>query len=90
MTDPRDPANIPPLPDDPGLQTNSTAERNDIRRQESTWGMIPGILGLVLIVMLGVLLFSGDPTPEPGRATSTDTQTQTPATTPKTAPPQPQ
>ena len=88
MTYPRDPSEIPPRPDEPGLQTNSTAERNEIRRQESTWGMIPGIIGLVLVVMLGVLLFSGDRTTQPGRTTSTDIQT--PSTTPKTTPSQPQ
>ena len=90
MNLPRDPNDIPPRPDDPGLQTTSTAERNEIRRQESTWGMIPGIIGLALVVMLGILLFSGDRTTEPGRTTSTDSQTQTPATTPKTTPTQPQ
>jgi hypothetical protein len=90
MTYPREPNDIPPRPDDVGLATNSTAERNEIRRQESAWGMVPGIIGLVLVVMLGILLFSGDRPAQPGRTTSTDTQTQSPATTPKTAPSQPQ
>ncbi len=88
MTYPREPNDIPPRPDDPGLRTDSTAERNEIRRQESAWGMIPGIIGIVLVLMLGILLFSGDRTREPGRTTSTDIQT--PSTTPKTAPAQPQ
>jgi hypothetical protein len=88
MTDPRHPNEILPRPDDPGLETNSTAERNEIRRQESTWGMIPGIIGIVLVIMLGILLFSGDHTTQPGRTTSTDIQT--PSTTPKTTPAQPQ
>ena len=88
MTYPRDPSEIPPRSNDPGLETTSTAERNEIRRQESTWGMVPGIIGLVLVVMLGVLLFSGDRRTQPGRTTSTDIQT--PSTTPKTTPSQPQ
>ena len=88
MTYPRDPNELPPQPDDPALETNSTAERNEIRRRESAWGMVPGIIGLVLVVMLGVLLFSGDRPTEPSRTTSTDTQT--PSTTPKTTPSQPQ
>ena len=50
--------------------------------------MIPGIIGLALVVILGVLLFSGDRTTQPGRTTSTDIQT--PSTTPKTTPSQPQ
>ena len=88
MTDPRAPDDIPPRPDDTGLRTESTAERNEIRRQESAWGMVPGIIGLVLVIMLGVLLFSGDRTRGPGRTTSTDIQN--PSTTPKTTPAQPQ
>lgn len=88
MNYPRDPNEIPPRPDEAGLRTESTAERNEIRRQESTWGMIPGIIGIVLVIMLGILLFSGDRTTGPGRTTSTDIQN--PSTTPKTAPAQPQ
>jgi hypothetical protein len=88
MNYPRDPNELPPRPDDPGRETSTTAERNEIRRRESAWGMVPGIIGLALVIMLGVLLFAGDRTTQPGRTTSTDIQT--PSTTPKTTPSQPQ
>jgi hypothetical protein len=51
--------------------------------------MIPGIVGIIIILALGFMFFArGDRTPTPSRTTATDTQT--PATTPKTTPTQPQ
>jgi hypothetical protein len=95
MNLPRDPNEIEPRGVDPTMQdavvgeTNSTAERNEIRRAEDTWGLMPGLLGLVIIIALGVMLFAGgERTATPDRTTSTDVQT--PASTPKTAPTQPQ
>ena len=102
MTIPRDPNQIDPRPVDPLIQdppiiqdpivdetTHSTAERNEMRRAESSWGMLPGLVGIVILVALGFMIFGG------GNETSTPTQTrstdvQTPATTPKTTPTQPQ
>ena len=86
--DEMDPRRADPLRQDPLLgETSSTAERNEIRRAESSWGMLPGILGLALIIALGFMLFAGsDRTATPKRTTSTDVQT--PATTPKTGPTQ--
>ena len=95
MNLPRDPNEMDPRRADPLIQdplladTSSTAERNEIRRAESTWGMLPGLLGLVIIIALGFMFFAGsDRTATPNRTTSTDVQT--PATTPKTTPAQPQ
>jgi hypothetical protein len=95
MNLPRDPNEMDPRRADPLMQdplageTNSTAERNEIRRAESTWGMVPGLLGLVIIIALGFMLFAGgNRSVTPNRTTSTDVQT--PATTPKTTPTQPQ
>jgi hypothetical protein len=68
-------------------ETSNTAERNAIRRAESTWGILPGVVGLAIVLALGFMLFAGgDRTPAPSRTTDT----QTPATTPKTTPTQPQ
>jgi len=95
MNLPRDPNEMDPRRADPLMQdplladTNSTAERNEIRRAESTWGLMPGLFGLVIIIALGFMFFAGgDRTGTPARTTSTDVQT--PATTPKTNPTQPQ
>ena len=95
MNIPRDPNEMDPRRADPLMQdplpgeTNSTAERNAMRRAESTWGILPGIVGIVILLALGFMLFAGgDRTPAPSRTTATDTQT--PATTPKTTPTQPQ
>jgi len=95
MNLPRDPNEMDPRRADPLMQdpllsdTSSTGERNEIRRAESTWGMLPGLLGLVIIIALGFMFFAGgDRTATPNRTTSTDVQT--PATTPKTTPAQPQ
>jgi len=94
MNIPRDPNDMDPRPVDPRHdplvgETNSTAERNEMRRAESTWGLIPGIVGIAIVLAIGFMLFaSGDRAPAPNRTTSTDTQT--PATTPKTTPTQPQ
>jgi hypothetical protein len=98
MNLPRDPNEIEPRGADPIMQepleplageTNSTAERNEIRRSADAWGLVPGLLGLVIIIALGVMIFAGgDRTATPDRTTSTDVQT--PASTPKTAPTQPQ
>ena len=93
---PRDPNDIDPRPADPlaqeplsGGETRSTAERNEMRRAESSWGMLPGLVGIVIVIALGWMIFSGgNDTSTPGRTTSTDVQT--PATTPKTTPAQPQ
>ena len=80
----RDPNEIDPHRADPRM-----AERNEIRRAESSWGLLPGIVGIAIVLALGLMLFAGgDRTPAPSRTTTTDTQT--PATTPKTAPTQPQ
>jgi hypothetical protein len=50
---------------------------------------MPGLIGLVIIIALGAMLFAGgDRTAPPDRTTSTDVQT--PASTPKTTPTQPQ
>jgi len=95
MNIPRDPNEMDPRRADPLMQdpltreTNSTAERNEIRRQAKTWGLIPGIAGIVLLVALGFMLFAGgDRTPAPSRTTATDTRS--PTTAPKTTPTQPQ
>jgi hypothetical protein len=70
-------------------ETNSTAERNEMRRAESTWGLLPGLVGIAIVLALGFVLFAGgDRTSAPSRTTATDTQT--PATTSKTTPSQPQ
>jgi hypothetical protein len=96
MTIPRDPNQIDPRPADPLIQdpivdetTHSTAERNEMRRAEGGWGIVPGLVGIAIVIALGLMLFTG------GNDTSTPTQTkstdvQTPATTPKTTPTQPQ
>jgi hypothetical protein len=94
MNYPRDPNEMNPRPAGPMWQdrpvtgeTNSTAERNEMRRAESRRGMIPGIVGIIIVLALGFTLFArGDRTPTPSRTTAT----QTPATTPKTTPTQPQ
>jgi hypothetical protein len=95
MNLPRDPDEIEPRGVDPTMQdpvvgeTNSTAERNEIRRAEDTWGLMPRASGLVIIIALGVMLFvGGERTATPDRTTSTDVQT--PASTPRTTPTQPQ
>jgi hypothetical protein len=95
MNLPRDPNEIEPRGADPIMQeplageTNSAAERNEIRRSGDAWGLVPGLFGLVIIIALGVMIFAGgDRTATPDRTTSTDVQT--PASTPKTAPTQPQ
>jgi hypothetical protein len=95
MNLPHDPSEIEPSRSDPVVQDpatgeiNSTAERNQIRRAEDTWGLMPGLIGLVIIIALGAMLFAGgDRTAPPDRTTSTDVQT--PASTPKTTPTQPQ
>ena len=95
MNIPRDPNEMDPRRADPLVQdplvgeTNSTAERNEMRRAEGTWGMIPVIVGIAILLAFGFMLFAGgDQTPAPSRTTATDTQT--PATTPKTTPTQPQ
>jgi hypothetical protein len=93
---PRDPNDIDPRPVDPlaqeplsGGETRSTAERNEMRRAESGWGMLPGLFGIVILIALGLMIFSGrDSATTPDRTRSTDVQT--PATTPKTTPTQPQ
>jgi hypothetical protein len=92
---PRDPNDIDPPRPDPlaqeplaGGETRSTAERNEMRRAEGSWGLLPGIIGLAIVVALGFMLFSGGneaPTPA-----TKSTDVQTPATTPKTTPTQPQ
>jgi hypothetical protein len=91
MNLPRDPSEIEPSRSDPVVQDPATSitERNQIRRAEDTWGLMPGLIGLVIIIALGVMLFAGgDRTAPPDRTTSTDVQT--PASTPKTTPTQPQ
>jgi hypothetical protein len=93
---PRDPNDIDPPRPDPlaqepltGGETRSTAERNEMRRAESSWGLLPGIIGLVIVVALGLLIFSGGRNETTTPATRS-TDVQTPATTPKTTPSQPQ
>jgi hypothetical protein len=83
-----DPRRADPLIEDPHAgATNSTAERNEIRRAESRWGLLPGLVGLVIVIALGFMLFAGgDRTTPPSRTTSTDVES--PAT--KTTPTQPQ
>ena len=49
--------------------------------------MVPAIFAVVLLVMFGIVIFSGNRTATPSRTTSTDTRTQTPI---KTTPTQPQ
>lgn len=93
MNTPRDPNEMEPrradMQDAVTGETNNTAERNEMRRAESTWGILPGIVGIAIVLALGFMLFAGgDRTSAPGRTTATDTQT--PATKPKTAPTQPQ
>jgi hypothetical protein len=92
MNIPRDPNEIDdPLAQEPltGGETRSTAERNEMRRAESSWGLLPGLIGIAIVVALGLMIFSGGDDPvTPDRTTSTDVQT--PATTPKTTPAQPQ
>ena len=80
MTPERQLGAIDPLPSSDPRETNSTAERNEMRRQESTGRLLPGIVDFIVVLMLGFMLFSGDPTPEPNRLTST--QTPDPTTLP--------
>ena len=61
---------IEPLPSADPRETNNTAERNELRRSETTWAFVPGVLGLAILLVAAFLLFSGDPTPTPDRATS--------------------
>jgi len=35
-------------------------ERNELRRQARTWGLIPGIVGVVVAITLALLFFGGD------------------------------
>jgi hypothetical protein len=96
MNTPRDPNDIDPPRADPlaqepltGGETRSTEERNEMRRAESSWGMVPGLIGIAIVIALGLMIFSGgDGTSTPDRTKSTDVQT--PATTPKTTLTQPQ
>ena len=95
MNLPRDPNEIDPRRTDPLIQepippeTHSTAERNEMRRAEGSWGLLPGVIGLVIVIALGLMIFSGgNETSTPDRTRSTDVQT--PTTTPKTTPTQPQ
>ena len=81
----RDP--LDPLGANPVRRTHNNDERNEIRREQSSWGLVPAIAGFVLLLLLGFLVFSGDRTATPNRTTSTDTQTQT--STPKTTPTRP-
>jgi hypothetical protein len=83
-----DPRRADPLLQDP-LETNRTAERNEIRRAENSLGMVPALSGLVLLVVLGAMVFVGsNRTSMSSQTTATDVQK--PVTTPKTAPTQPQ
>jgi hypothetical protein len=63
---------IEPLPSADPRETNNTAERNELRRRES-WSFIPGVVGLVILAVFAFVLFSGDRTPTPDRATSSRT-----------------
>src|SRR4029079_13898998 len=72
---PQAPSDIDPRPVDPlgqeplsGGETRSTAERNEMRRAESGWGMLPGLFGIVILVALGLMIFFGrdsGTTPDP-------------------------
>jgi len=35
-------------------------ERNELRCQARTWGLIPGIVGVVVAITLALLFFGGD------------------------------
>ena len=64
---------IEPLPSADPRETNNTAERNEIRRREAPWAFIPGIVGLFILAVFAFVIFSGDPTPTPDRATASRT-----------------
>ena len=51
---------IPPRSEGSPLQTPNMEERNELRCQARTWGLIPGIVGVVVAITLALLFFGGD------------------------------
>jgi len=51
---------IPPRSEGSPLRTPNMEERNELRRQARTWGLIPGIVGVVVAITLALLFFGGD------------------------------
>ena len=39
-----------------GQVTNNTQERNEIRRQNSSVGMVPGLIGLGILLVVGLII----------------------------------
>lgn len=54
------PDHIDPAASEPSRQvTNSTQERNEMRRRESLVGLVPGVIALFIIAMIGLIYFLG-------------------------------
>jgi hypothetical protein len=79
------PGVIDPLPSFDPRKTNNTAACNEICHQETTGGMIPAVVGIVLLVLLG-LSVSGDWSTAPNPTMTTGIERPTMPTEPTTTP----
>jgi hypothetical protein len=76
---------IPPPPDVP-RDPNARRAQDYIRRDDGSWNMVPIVLGLVIILGLGYLMFGGRRTSTDGPSYRATERIEKPDTTPATKP----